>query len=446
MLLDLHPSPAVAMFLMVRVVERWDPVKHPRIPKGLPDGGQFLDLDERMQLSLHTGGDLDGFSRPQLMSVAKDRGIYRRKGVTEPELRAAIEKDIKAKGVSDRAKALAKALDEAGDRPKVPAKKAAPTTPDGMPDLDRMTVPQLKAYAAERGIQVKALTRKPDLVAHIRRMEGGAAKGHARLQGVDPDGPMPPGRGAPKVPAVKAAKAATKPEVPKSGGAKAGADRVDAIDRRLHQITGSLLAYSSVGNASRLKLFQEQQRLNAEREKLIASGVPDPNLIRPADEAATRQARERISALRRDLDYELGSLIQDGRGRHPKEESDLEDRIGAVNELNRLAHRLDPAEIDRVLEQLRKPGGAARTPAKRAPRAPKVAKPDSARVSADFADAVKRPMPSDRDRFKTELGALTGAQLSEIAVAHGVKLPAGTKQKKADWLVERLMGGGGPKA
>lgn len=71
---------------------------------------------------------------------------------------------------------------------------------------------------------------------------------------------------------------------------------------------------------------------------------------------------------------------------------------------------------------------------------PKVAKPDPAKVSADFAEAVKRPMPSDRERFKKELGALTGTQLAEVALSHGVKLPAGRKQDKADWLVEARIG------
>jgi ADP-ribosyltransferase exoenzyme len=75
-----------------------------------------------------------------------------------------------------------------------------------------------------------------------------------------------------------------------------------------------------------------------------------------------------------------------------------------------------------------------------AKRAPKAAKPDPAKVQADFAEAVARPMPSDRDRFKKELGTLTAVQLADIAKANGVKLPAGKKQDKADFLVEHTIG------
>jgi hypothetical protein len=72
-----------------------------------------------MQVAFLSGGDdpLKGFSRTQLMSVAKDRGIYRRKGITEPELRAAVEKDIKGKPVDAKVASLAHVLkhDQAPD-------------------------------------------------------------------------------------------------------------------------------------------------------------------------------------------------------------------------------------------------------------------------------------------------------------------------------------------
>ena len=72
--------------------------------------------------------------------------------------------------------------------------------------------------------------------------------------------------------------------------------------------------------------------------------------------------------------------------------------------------------------------------------APKATKADPAKLSADFAAAVERPMPSDRDRLKADLMGLTGAQLADLATAHGAKLPAGTKQKKVDFLVEHKVG------
>lgn len=168
---------------------------------------------------------------------------------------------------------------------------------------------------------------------------------------------------------------------PKAAGAAAGKDRVDEIDRRQREITGKLLAYSQHGPAQRVRLFKEQQELNAEREKLIASGVPDPNLQKPADEEATRKARERIATLRHALDYELGTLIQGGR-KHTPEEIDLQQRIEAVNELHRTANRLDPAEIDKALARLRKPGGSAKPAAKRAPKTPAGSSPAPALPAA----------------------------------------------------------------
>lgn len=125
----MRPSRAVRMFALARAFESWDPVKHPRIPKGMPHGGEFLTLDERMQAAVHGakpggGHPLEGFSRPSLLKAAKDRGIYVRRGASEDELRTALEKDIKAKPTDAKVAGLAHALAH-GQVPEAPAKKAA---------------------------------------------------------------------------------------------------------------------------------------------------------------------------------------------------------------------------------------------------------------------------------------------------------------------------------
>lgn len=607
MLHSLHPSPAVAMFMMARALERWDPAKHPRIPKGLPDGGQFLTLDERMQVAMHSGGDdpLKGFSRTQLMSAAKDRGIYRRKGITEPELRAALEKDIKGKPVDAKVAALAHALQH-DQMPELPAKKsarkAAPkfehvripgeSTQD---ELARIRREEDAFYAANPTKDIKGIGDHVDSLASSGDIEGAKAamkelnptelrqvRDHVGLRGWPPSartseekrdfiaaslrtlsagGAAAPNRdetpkmwggGDPEVKAflgrldtMRGSRDSVQPELERKLAAltpqerrgvgdalKVKSDDPGVLAKAIFDARGpeadaktlphlppeqlakmkvaDLKAYAaergfSLGQARTkpqiLAAIERRGQAPGHRpvmeEPGAAAGITTSSTTRslfgsgplwgshahraaelkamPATTEGVERAKASLSghslADLKALRKEIGPTVtQTGTTKKQIIDDIVAGTVGfraraAANaggghwENGQFVGGPEGHGIGSSIHGIEGSGGSGTfldTPGRRSrkgnttgkgtfldeegPTKARAAKPDPAKLKADFAEAVARPMPSDRERFKAKLGKLTGAQLADIAVAHGAKLPSGTKQNKVNALVENQVG------
>lgn len=535
MLLSLRPSRAVALFVMARAIERWDPAKHPRIPKGLPDGGQFLTLDERMQVALHSGGDLKGFSRPSLMRGAKDRGVYVRRGASEDELRSALEKDIKDKGVSEKARQLSDALGAldtigaAGKSDKLdelgPKKAAKPdVTLDDPADVERRIAkldaeiaarrsrnmpptanqkalrkalgdrreelikggqpPPKKDFSVAGGSEdalAAAYTRTPHPTGDSKKI--GEILADARAADLKRDdrhrfgvaGSIVPKPAAPTVDEIAAghrAKKAAKKAVPKSTalGAKDAAQRLDTAKTRgeAHAVLDGMtvaqlrdvadargMPYLKGSPKARLKddlvEFTAGDRLDSGALRDLSKGMMNPTGLRQQGDASNPDAlvkalpegphRTHVEKILAGQQVERDKLVTTPS----KKALLLRSQARAERNHAKLIYDGNPTDANRKkYEQAERLAGQieaiADQLAGRPGRQNVFEKKDAAKVQSDFAEAVARPMPSDRERFKKELGTLTGSQLADIAAEHGLRLPSGTKQAKVNHLVEFSVG------
>jgi hypothetical protein len=132
---------ALAYFDEDAVERSWDPAKHPRNPSGSPGGGRFRSLVDRIidAITEHhksggKGDPLEGFDRPQLLKVAKARGIKLDRGEPRESIVAKLIADV---GSNKSAHSKPKAIP---DKPKVPpgtpkVTSKAPAKSSAIPDL-----------------------------------------------------------------------------------------------------------------------------------------------------------------------------------------------------------------------------------------------------------------------------------------------------------------------
>lgn len=113
---DAGPLDADSMALLAAIAEladEWaerafDPIKHPRNPKGSPGGGRFRSMVDRLKDAIEAhvkdgkdGHPFDTFDREQLRRVAKARGISLKRGEDRDSIAAKLLDHIKGGGKDD---------------------------------------------------------------------------------------------------------------------------------------------------------------------------------------------------------------------------------------------------------------------------------------------------------------------------------------------------------
>jgi hypothetical protein len=155
------PAPDVMVEALLYVLERrsvFDEAKHPRNPKGSPGGGKFKSIAQRIEeaLTQHHAGKGDGaplkdFTRPQLLKVARERGLTVPRGLPDKDLhdliiahhRGGVKMEPPAK-----AKKAVKSAEHAGE-------KASPSVASA---TDTARQKKLRELGAKKPAKTKALS------------------------------------------------------------------------------------------------------------------------------------------------------------------------------------------------------------------------------------------------------------------------------------------------
>lgn len=104
---DGQDTQARALIEAFDIIDRahFNPAEHPRNPKGTPGGGRFRSVAHRIADALEQwlNGDghddpLDGFSREQLRTTAKARGLEPRRGASAEEIKLLLLNDVRKGG------------------------------------------------------------------------------------------------------------------------------------------------------------------------------------------------------------------------------------------------------------------------------------------------------------------------------------------------------------
>lgn len=350
--------------------------------------GRFADhIGDALKTGLKES--LDKFTRTQLRDYAtKKRGLVLPRGASEDVIKQRL-------------------LEEAGHKLEGAVGAPVPAALDRLA-LSKKTIAELREYGKAQGVKLPAKARKADLVELLVPAGGGVEAAQARQADI---GHI---RGRAEVLAEAEELFANGEDSEKI------ARRLDSLARQQNAADdpelAKVLASVAAGHDSSHAIDSAAAKLGLTRTVAAGDVVPF-------------NAREQEHLERAPTAGTPVHVVRPGY-RYSRDGEDVQVVKARVEEAT-------PAEVAKFRDK-RLADLAAAVPEKPVKKAAsRAAKVDAGVLAEQFAQAVQRPMPSDRERFRKELAGLTIKQLTAL---NGGPFPKGTKQENINHLIEHKIG------